>query len=29
MNYSKELEEMCVVKKGVNNGPTQIPEEGK
>ena len=29
MNYSKELEEMCVVKKGVDHGPAPIPEEGK
>ena len=29
MNYSKELEDMCVVKKGVNHGPAPIPEEGK
>ena len=26
MNYSKELEDMCVVKKGVNHGPAPIPE---
>lgn len=29
MNYSKKVEEMCVVKKGVNHGPAPIPEEGK
>ena len=29
MIYSKELEEMCVVAKGVNHGPAPIPEEGK
>ena len=29
MIYSKELEEMCVVKKGVDHGPAPIPEEGK
>lgn len=29
MNYSKEVEDMCVVKKGVNHGPAPIPEEGK
>ena len=29
MNYSKELEEVCVVKKGVDHGPAPIPEEGK
>lgn len=29
MNYSKEVEEMCVVKKGVNHGAAPIPEEGK
>ena len=27
--YSKEVEEMCVVKKGVDHGPAPIPEEGK
>lgn len=27
--YSKEIEEMCVVKNGVNHGPAPIPEEGK
>ena len=29
MNYSKEVEEMCPVSKGVNHGPAPIPEEGK
>ncbi len=29
MNYSKEVENMCVVKKGVDHGPAPIPEEGK
>jgi NifU-like protein involved in Fe-S cluster formation len=29
MVYSKEVEEMCTVKKGVNHGPAPIPEEGK
>ena len=29
MIYSKEVEEMCVVKKGVNHGSAPIPEEGK
>ena len=29
MIYSKELENMCVVKKGVDHGPAPIPEEGK
>lgn len=29
MNYSHEVEEMCVVKKGPNHGPAPIPEEGK
>ena len=29
MNYSKEVEEMCPVAKGVNHGPAPIPEEGK
>ena len=27
--YSKEVEEMCIVKKGVDHGPAPIPEEGK
>ena len=27
--YSKEIEEMCVVKNGVNHGPAPIPEEGR
>ena len=29
MNYSKEIEEMCVVAKGVNHGSAPIPQEGK
>jgi NifU-like protein involved in Fe-S cluster formation len=29
MIYSKEVEEMCPVAKGVNHGPAPIPEEGK
>ena len=29
MMYSREVEEMCVVAKGVNHGPAPIPEEGK
>ena len=29
MIYSKELEEMCTVRKGVDHGPAPIPEEGK
>ncbi len=29
MDYSKEVENMCVVKKGVDHGPAPIPEEGK
>lgn len=29
MMYSKELEEMSCVAKGVNHGPAPIPEEGK
>lgn len=29
MIYTKEVEEMCLVKKGVNHGPAPIPEEGK
>lgn len=28
MNYSKEVENMCVLKKGPNHGPAPIPEEG-
>jgi NifU-like protein involved in Fe-S cluster formation len=29
MNYSAEVEKMCVVKKGPTHGPAPIPEEGK
>lgn len=29
MIYSKEVEEMCTVRKGVDHGPAPIPEEGK
>ena len=29
MIYTKEVEEMCPVAKGVNHGPAPIPEEGK
>ncbi|HOO25692.1 MAG TPA: hypothetical protein PKW24_03700 [Clostridiales bacterium] len=29
MNYSHEVEKMCVVAKGPHNGPAPIPEEGK
>lgn len=29
MNYSHEVERMCVVAKGPNHGPAPIPEEGK
>ena len=29
MIYSKEIEEMCKVAKGVDYGPAPIPEEGK
>lgn len=29
MEYSKEVENMCIVKKGVDHGPAPIPEEGK
>ena len=29
INYSKEVEHMCVVAKGPNHGPAPIPEEGK
>ena len=29
MNYTHEVEKMCVVKKGPHHGPAPIPEEGK
>lgn len=29
MNYSHEVEQMCVVAKGPHHGPAPIPEEGK
>lgn len=29
INYSQEVEQMCVVKKGPNHGPAPIPEEGQ
>lgn len=29
INYSKEIQEMCVVAKGPKHGPSPIPEEGK
>ena len=29
MNYSREVEQMCIVKKGPHHGPAPIPEEGK
>ena len=29
MIYSKEVDNMCVVKKGAYHGPAPIPEEGK
>ena len=29
MKYSHEVEHMCPVAKGVNNGPAPIPQEGK
>ena len=29
MIYSKEVEDMCTVAKGVDHGPAPIPEEGK
>ena len=29
MNYSPEVEKMCIVTKGPNHGPAPIPEEGK
>ena len=28
MNYSHEVEQMCMVKKGPNHGPAPIPQEG-
>ena len=28
MDYTREIENMCTVKKGVNHGPSPIPEEG-
>lgn len=29
MQYSKQVEDMCVVKQGANHGAAPIPEEGK
>ena len=29
MNYSHEVERMCVLTKGPKHGPAPIPEEGK
>ena len=29
MNYSHEVERMCVLAKGPKHGPAPIPEEGK
>ncbi len=29
MVYTKKVEDMCPVRKGVNHGPAPIPEEGK
>ena len=29
MKYTKDVENMCCVKKGVDHGPAPIPEEGK
>ena len=29
MKYTKDVESMCCVKKGVDHGPAPIPEEGK
>lgn len=29
MNYSKQVEDMCIVKQGANHGAAPIPEEGK
>ena len=28
MNYTHEVEQMCVVAKGPHHGPAPIPEEG-
>ena len=28
MNYTHEVEQMCMVKKGPNHGPAPIPQEG-
>ena len=28
MNYTHEIEKMCIVKKGPNHGPAPIPDEG-
>ncbi len=29
MKYTKDIEKMCYVRKGVDHGPAPIPEEGK
>ena len=29
MKYTKDVENMCCVKKGIDHGPAPIPEEGK
>ena len=29
MKYTKDVENMCCIKKGVDHGPAPIPEEGK
>lgn len=29
MEYSSEVKEMCIVKKGPNHGPAPIPQEGR
>ena len=29
MNYSQEVERMCVLSKGPKHGPAPIPEEGQ
>ena len=29
MIYTREVEKMCPVKKGVDHGPAPIPQEGK
>ena len=29
MNYSREVEQMCMIQKGPKHGPAPLPEEGK